>query len=73
MTDYAEKLKAAFMTLLANYQSDFNDATGYDTDNDYCARCCPFGKRDCPVHDDDDTAEDKCREEIFNRYMEKTS
>lgn len=80
MTDTERKYKAAFMALLEHYRHDVYEYDYYD----YCHSCCPF--RDefdngCPAcvyeeyHDSDYDAyeidEDKCREEIFNWYVEK--
>ena len=86
MTDNEKKFKAAFMALLDDYQNGIGDATEHDIANNYCNRYCPFargGKDYCPAmvseeyfdceQDEYHTNEDKCRESIFNWYLERSN
>lgn len=60
-----EKIKAAFMTLLADFKADIDDYSEFG----YCYTSCPFKRAYrnggiCPRHDVD------CSEAIFNWYLE---
>lgn len=78
MTD-KEKYKAAFMKLLDDYQFDIDVSIEHDLGNNYCYRYCPFWEAyrngACPARIQDNeedyiTNDDKCRDAIFNWYLE---
>lgn len=71
------KIKSAFMTLLADFKADIGDYSEFG----YCYTSCPFRNDDaCPAivyeeysdceYDECEIDEKKCREAIFNYYLE---
>lgn len=77
------QLKAAFFALMDDSKNNIDQASEYDTIDNYCARYCPvaegFGSDfRCPaqIREDEegdyDIDENKCREEILKWYVEGT-